>query len=94
MEIYVIKQFRITENDMLESCGNVGFYIDLHKAIDVVENNLFDLSEDGYYEYSAIMKISEGLYQTAQEEYWYHWDYDKYVECDRPEEVSSFTFML
>lgn len=94
MEIYVIKQFRINETDMVEFCGNAGFYTDLHKVIDVVEKNLFDLSEDGYYEYTAIMRISEGLYENAHEEYWYRWDCGKYVECDRPEEVSSFTFML
>ncbi len=94
MEIFVIKQFRITETDMLEICGNVGFFTNLYEALDIIENNIFDLSEDGYYEYSVIMKINEGLYQTAHEEYWYRWDCDKYVECDRPEEVSSFTFML
>ena len=74
MEIYIIKQFRFDDECIFGniSFGNVGFFNYFDRAEDIVKNNIFDLSDDGYYEYVAIMKVDEGLYSPSQLEYWYH----------------------
>lgn len=94
MTIYVIKQFTRQDNGYLDTGSNAGFFSYLERAVDVVENNVFDLSEDGYYEYTVILQLNEGLYQPSTEEHWYHWEIDKYIECEKPQEFEPFAFII
>lgn len=62
----------------------VGYVSDLHKAIDIVENNTCDLNEVGCYPWCVIECIPEGLYQYDFEPLWfgYNTEIGKYRKID------------
>lgn len=50
----------------------VGYFENLADAQAVLEKNLGDLAEDGYYNLAVIEEIGPGLYAAAKRErYWY-----------------------
>ena len=93
MKIYIIKQMVDGKEDY-PTLNNVGFFVDLNIAIKIVEHNCLDLSEDGYYKYTAIMEFEEGLYNCALSELWYEWKDSKYIKCERPSNLKDFTFIV
>lgn len=69
----------------------VGFYYELNRAIESVENadhEYMDLSEEGYYKYCVIEPRCEGSYSmnSPHTQYWYRWNKEKqlYVKCKKP----------
>ncbi len=63
----------------------VGFFFDLQTAIDEVENNSMDISEEGYYSYCVIEEVNPGIYFFPRNEFWFKWNpetemYDKLSE--------------
>lgn len=71
-DIYVITTVRFVDNQ-LDDQRPVGFFIDYDEALLRVENNSYDIFEDGYYKYAAIVKISEGLYPSTEEIQWFEY---------------------
>lgn len=71
-----------------EKHGNrcVGYVSKLEEAVDIVENNVCDLWEAGYYPYAVIENIKEGIYQYDQSPLWFKYDeYEEgYIKSDRP----------
>lgn len=49
----------------------VGYVPSLDAAINIVENNIGDLYEVGYYPYAIIENIEEGLYQYDSNPLWF-----------------------
>lgn len=49
----------------------VGYFTEVEAAIEVIENNIGDIYEAGYYPYAVIEKIPEGLYQYDQNPMWF-----------------------
>lgn len=76
----------ITSMDIDNDTRCVGYYSDLKKAIEIVENNTGDLNEEGYYPYIVIENIKEGIYQYDQNPMWFEYDksLNKYVKSKRP----------
>ena len=91
--IYVIKQFRNIDG-FLTSGSNAGYFLDFKEAEKRVLNNSLDLCENGWYEYTAIMQVNEGLYNTATNEIWYKWNKTQYEVCERPKEFDGLAFTI
>lgn len=56
----------------------VGYVSSLDEAIRIVENNIGDLYEEGYYPYAVIENIPEGIYKYDQNPIWFKFDDRKY----------------
>lgn len=69
-----------------EKHGNrcVGYFTDKETAVEVVENNIGDIYEAGYYPYAVIENIPEGLYQYDTEPLWF-----TYIEKTDKYQVST-----
>lgn len=66
----------------------VGFFCDLAKAKEAVEECASFITDDGYYEYIVIEPIDEGIYCfTNEKSYWYKYDEIKVkaFSIDKPE---------
>lgn len=64
----------------------VGFFPKLETAVSVVENNIGDIHEDGYYRHATIETIQSGLYPANDRQtLFYEWNNDvhKYVRIAR-----------
>ncbi len=61
----------------------VGFYHDLERALECVENNWGDIHE-GNFNYVVIEKIGDGLYPTVEEFLWFKWNDGKYEQSCVP----------
>lgn len=70
MKIYVIHLAR----NIQSSLRFVGFFAELETAKKVVEENLADLCECGYYQYAIIEEIEEGLYAFFENPLIYKWE--------------------
>jgi len=75
-EIYTITTLR---KDIREPNRCVGYYFDLDKAIQAVQENYGDICENEYYPYCVIESVKEGIYDLKRTEYWFKWDDDQ--EC-------------
>jgi hypothetical protein len=65
-----------------------GWYSDLKVAMEHVQSNVCDFSEEGFYSYAVIEEIPEGIepiYNT--DEKWFKFDpkKEKYIVCSKPE---------
>ena len=60
----------------------VGYVSTLEEAIDIVENNRYDLNEAGCYPWCVIEQIKEGIYQYDFKPHWFEYDdeINKYIE--------------
>ena len=60
----------------------VGYVSTLEEAIDIVENNRYDLNEAGCYPWCVIEHIREGIYHYDFKPHWFEYnDYtNKYIE--------------
>ena len=69
----------------------VGFYHDFEKACDVVQRNICDINEMGYYPYAVIEVVGEGIYAYPRKEFWYKWNHDteRYEDCPKPEKFKQ-----
>lgn len=65
----------------------VGFYYTLEEAKEAVEENHYDIAEEGYYPYCIIEEKHVGVYNFDNlNEWWYRWWGDKmYRPCEKPE---------
>lgn len=58
----------------------VGFMHDKKKAIEIIEDNVGDLYEEGYYPYALVEEVPEGIYGIARNlpfedrVTWFKWD--------------------
>lgn len=61
----------------------IGYFKDLSNAKRILEYNVHDVYECGYYPYAVIEFIPEGIYRYDLEPQWYKWDKidNKYIEC-------------
>ena len=83
--IFLITTISTTNNKF--SCSRtVGYFKDLNKAKEIVENNCYDLFET-FYGYAVIEEVPEGIYPLYENQVWYKWNLkeNKYEECERPE---------
>ena len=82
------------KNDNPASKGfrSVGFFFDMEQSQRIVENNIGDISECGYYRYCVIEVFDEGIYQESKEEIWYVWysEQNRYVRCLKPNNLKMF----
>lgn len=62
----------------------VGYFTDKDTAIEIVENNIGDIYEEGYYPYAVIENIPEGLYQYDQNPLWF-----TYIDKTNKYQISS-----
>jgi plasmid replication initiation protein len=67
----------------------VCWYRDLDKIEKILNDNLGDINEDGYYNFAVVEKTLEGLYNfngDKDAELWYKWDKEKenYQRCNKP----------
>lgn len=99
--IYVIKLFRIKDENSMKNFDytseSVGYYEHKEAAIESVETNLLDLSDDGYFNFSCVMAFEEGVYSIQEEEKWFKWNREKkqYEACEgRPKEFEGFAFFI
>ena len=71
-----------------EKHGNrcVGYVSQLSDALYILEHDIGDLWEAGYYPYAVIEDVQEGLYQYDQNPLWfkYNEELDKYEKSERP----------
>lgn len=73
----------------------VGYFFTRAKAIENLENNYQNMSEDGFYELAVIEQYDEGLYTYDMSPQWYKWDKtdQKYYSIDDPvRHVSNWVF--
>lgn len=65
----------------------VGFFHELNEAKRILEENILDICEDGYYPYAVIESTQPGVYTYPRDEYWYQWNNDegKYEPCKKPD---------
>ena len=64
----------------------VGYVSKLEDAVDIVENNKYDLWEAGYYPYAVIENVEEGIYQYDLNPLWFKYNMEKeiYEKSERP----------
>lgn len=65
----------------------VGYYYTLEEAKEAVEENHYDIAEEGYYIFCVIEEKHVGVYNFDNlNEWWYRWWGDKmYRPCEKPE---------
>jgi hypothetical protein len=65
-----------------------GYYFDLELAKKHVVDNVTDIAEANYYNYTVIELVDEGILPLETKEiqwFKYNVDIDKYEECEKPE---------
>jgi len=67
----------------------VGWFSTLAEAEHIVTHNACDINEDGYYPYAVIQPTEEGPYSLNWDSYWYEWNGEQYVPCEKPEEFKQ-----
>lgn len=68
---------RVNHNKLIAYCGRtVGYYHDLEKAKQVVEENICDINET-CYNYALIQELGPGLYPDPINNWWYKWNKEK-----------------
>jgi len=74
------------EDYELEETRCWGFLKSKKRAIELVENNVTDLNEAGYYKYVVIETSYEGLLPYADNQMWfiYNRETGKYDRCEKP----------
>ena len=82
-----------TTNKKFSYSRTVGYFKDLNKAKEIVENNCYDLFET-FYDYAVIEEVPEGIYPLYENQVWYKWNLkeNKYEECERPEFAMNFGY--
>lgn len=55
------------------SARTFGYYADRDEAIELVRKNCYDIQER-IYRYAVVEHISEGLYELAEERWFFEWD--------------------
>lgn len=92
--IYVLKLFYIKGDEHFSE--SVGYFEKKEMATKAIENNILDLSDDGYFNYSCVMTFQEGVYSIQEEEQWYEWNKEKqkYYKCKRPDCLKNFCHFI
>lgn len=68
----------------------VGYFNDLEKAKQAVEENWGDIYENGYYPFCVIEEKGEGIYNIGRlMEIWYKWIDGKYKLIEKPKELMN-----
>jgi len=52
----------------------VSFTHELEEAKKIVENNICDIAEEGYYLFCIIEETVPGIYNIPENEWWYQWN--------------------
>lgn len=79
-----------------ENLRIVGFFPNLDDAVRIVEDNVGDINENGYYKHATIEMVESGLYPNNhgydRQTRFYEWNTDqrKYVRIDRRPEWEHF----
>lgn len=87
--IYTVTTIREpNKKDPIGRPRTVGWYDNHDAAHEALFENYNDISEEGYYKYGLIEKVSYGVYSFPYEETWYEWNYktEKYDPRDEKPE--------
>lgn len=94
-KLYIIKTFHKNKDDSIIS-SNDAIFMDLISAIQAVNENECDLSEDGYNQYAMIGEIETGMYPIVDEILWFAWNKESqyYGSCLRPTFTTGMAYTL
>lgn len=79
--VFIGKDFKIDKRTWT-------FFSYLNEAHDFVENNIWDLNENGYWPFVVIESIKPGTI-TRKTEYWYRFENRKYQKISKPTELEG-----
>lgn len=94
-KLYIVKTFHKNKDDNIISSSDA-IFMDLISAIQAVNENECDLSENGYNQYVMIGEIETGMYPIVDEILWFIWNReDKYYgSCLRPTFAEGLAYTL
>jgi hypothetical protein len=89
--IYTITTLKIDGPRVAQRSRCVGYFADMMKAMDVLNRNLGDIYENGWYPHAVIEAVPEGLYPIIESRWWYEWCEEKqgYIACADPQDMQG-----